>query len=89
MAQTPSISSQTFGHGTPILMIHGWPIDGACEMLDFEPIFADKPGYLRIYPDLPGMGQSYLGAAALHQLESYNVQSLDIGALLSDSTRVC
>lgn len=36
----------------------------------------------------PGMGQSYLGAAALHHLEAFNVQSLDLGALMSDSTRV-
>ncbi|KAH7093938.1 hypothetical protein BKA62DRAFT_721672 [Auriculariales sp. MPI-PUGE-AT-0066] len=36
---------------------------------------------------VPGMGQSYLGSAVLHHLEAYNVQSLDIGALLSDSTR--
>ncbi|KZV87322.1 hypothetical protein EXIGLDRAFT_752306 [Exidia glandulosa HHB12029] len=35
----------------------------------------------------PGMGQSYLGAAALHHLEAFNVQSLDLGALMSDSTR--
>ena len=37
----------------------------------------------------PGMGQRYLGAAALHHLEGYNVQSLELGSLLSDSTRVC
>ncbi|KAL1747783.1 hypothetical protein HDZ31DRAFT_31149 [Schizophyllum fasciatum] len=35
----------------------------------------------------PGMGQHYLGAAALHHLEGYNVQSLELGTLLSDSTR--
>ncbi|KAL1702957.1 hypothetical protein EV121DRAFT_209023 [Schizophyllum commune] len=35
----------------------------------------------------PGMGQRYLGAAALHHLEGYNVQSLELGSLLSDSTR--
>ncbi len=36
----------------------------------------------------PGMGQSYLGPAALHHLEGFHVQSLDLGSLLSDSTRV-
>ncbi|KAF8328535.1 uncharacterized protein EI90DRAFT_3064502 [Cantharellus anzutake] len=35
----------------------------------------------------PGMGQSYLGPAALHHLEGFHVQSLDLGSLLSDSTR--
>ncbi|KAF9477179.1 AAA-domain-containing protein [Pholiota conissans] len=34
-----------------------------------------------------GMGQGYIGAAALHHLEGYHVQSLELGALLSDSTR--
>ncbi|KAJ7621654.1 AAA-domain-containing protein [Mycena polygramma] len=35
----------------------------------------------------PGMGQTFVGAAALHHLEGYHVQSLELGALLSDSTR--
>ena len=35
-----------------------------------------------------GMGQGYLGAAALHFLEGYHVQSLELGTLMSDSTRV-
>ena len=34
------------------------------------------------------MGQSYIGAAALHHLEGYHVQTLDLGSLLGDSTRV-
>lgn len=36
-----------------------------------------------------GMGQAYIGAAALHHLEGYHVQSLELGTLMSDSTRVC
>lgn len=35
-----------------------------------------------------GMGQRYIAAAALHHLEGYHVQSLDLGTLMSDSTRV-
>jgi hypothetical protein len=35
-----------------------------------------------------GMGQNYIGTAALHHLEGYHVQNLDLGTLLSDSTRV-
>ncbi|KAI0751701.1 AAA-domain-containing protein [Daedaleopsis nitida] len=34
-----------------------------------------------------GMGQSYIAAGALHFLEGYHVQSLDLGTLMSDSTR--
>ena len=36
-----------------------------------------------------GMGQNYIGTAILHHLEGYHVQNLDLGTLLSDSTRVC
>jgi hypothetical protein len=36
-----------------------------------------------------GMGQNYVGAAALHHLEGYHVQTLELGTLLGDSTRVC
>jgi len=36
----------------------------------------------------PGMGQGYIGAAALHHLEGYHVQTLDLGTLMGDSTRV-
>lgn len=35
-----------------------------------------------------GMGQSYLGAAALHHLEGFHVQSLELGSLMGDSARV-
>lgn len=35
----------------------------------------------------PGMGQQYIGAAILHHLEGFHIQSLDLGTLLSDSTR--
>ncbi|CAL1716188.1 unnamed protein product [Somion occarium] len=34
-----------------------------------------------------GMGQRYIAAAALHHLEGYHVQSLDLASLMSDSTR--
>ncbi|KAF8632421.1 hypothetical protein AX17_004862 [Amanita inopinata Kibby_2008] len=34
-----------------------------------------------------GMGQNYVGAAALHHLEGYHIQSLELGTLISDSTR--
>ena len=35
-----------------------------------------------------GMGQGYVAAAILHHLEGYHVQSLDLGSLMNDSTRV-
>jgi len=35
-----------------------------------------------------GMGQKYLGAAVLHHLEGFHVQTLDLGTLMGDSTKV-
>lgn len=35
-----------------------------------------------------GMGQAYVGAATLHHLEGYHVQSLELATLMGDSTRV-
>jgi len=34
-----------------------------------------------------GMGQAYIGATALHYLEGYHVQSIELGTLMGDSTR--
>lgn len=46
------------GEGLPILIIHGWEMDGRVEELDFEPVFSEIPGLHRIYVDLPGMGRT-------------------------------
>jgi SpoVK/Ycf46/Vps4 family AAA+-type ATPase len=35
-----------------------------------------------------GMGQGYVANAVLHNLEGYHTQSLDLGTLMNDSTRV-
>jgi pimeloyl-ACP methyl ester carboxylesterase len=46
------------GEGFPVLIIHGWEMDGKVEELDLEPIFTKAPGSRRIYVDLPGMGKT-------------------------------
>jgi pimeloyl-ACP methyl ester carboxylesterase len=46
------------GEGTPILFLHGWTMDHRDEALEYEPIFAERDGWSRLYLDLPGMGQS-------------------------------
>lgn len=35
-----------------------------------------------------GMGQAWLGPAILHHLEGFHVQTLDLGTLMGDSSRV-
>ena len=49
---------ETCGEGVPILMIHGFSPDHRLMKGCMEPIFAAKPGWKRIYFDLPGMGRT-------------------------------
>lgn len=50
------LSTNEIGEGFPVLIIHGWQMNGKVEAQDLEPIFVRTPGLLRIYVDLPGMG---------------------------------
>jgi len=67
MSTEPLLSARLIGDGIPVLIIHGWELDGNCEALDFEPVFTQLSGFRRIYVDLPGMGATLAG----------NVQNLD------------
>jgi pimeloyl-ACP methyl ester carboxylesterase len=49
---------ETHGHGVPVLMIHGFYPDHRLMKGCMEPIFASRPGWKRIYFDLPGMGNT-------------------------------
>jgi pimeloyl-ACP methyl ester carboxylesterase len=46
------------GTGTPVLALHGGNVDHREITGALEPVFAERPGYRRIYPDLPGMGRT-------------------------------
>jgi pimeloyl-ACP methyl ester carboxylesterase len=46
------------GSGRPLLALHGWPLDHRHMQAALEPLFAGRPGWRRIYPDLPGMGRT-------------------------------
>ncbi|TCO49940.1 pimeloyl-ACP methyl ester carboxylesterase [Kribbella antiqua] len=50
------------GEGVPVLALHGWTPDHRLMSGCLEPVFADLPGYRRLYPDLPGMGQTPAGS---------------------------
>jgi pimeloyl-ACP methyl ester carboxylesterase len=52
----------TFGAGIPVLALHGWTPHHRLMTGCLEPVFADLPGYRRLYPDLPGMGRSPAGS---------------------------
>lgn len=57
-----TIHQVSVGDGIPVLALHGWTPDHRLMTGCLEPIFAELPGYRRIYPDLPGMGQSPAGS---------------------------
>lgn len=58
MLETATIDWEEHGQGRPILFLHGWTMNRRLEIADYEPIFASRGGWRRIYIDLPGMGQS-------------------------------
>ncbi len=53
-----TIHYEEFGTGHPILFLHGSPLDHRHMLDSFEPLFSTRAGWLRIYPDLPGMGKT-------------------------------
>jgi pimeloyl-ACP methyl ester carboxylesterase len=46
------------GAGKPLLILHGLPLDHRSVANDMEPVFANRSGWRRLYPDLPGMGKT-------------------------------
>jgi pimeloyl-ACP methyl ester carboxylesterase len=53
-----SIYYETCGDGRPVVMLPGRPSDHHIMARFMEPLFTNRDGYLRIYPDLPGTGRS-------------------------------
>jgi pimeloyl-ACP methyl ester carboxylesterase len=53
-----SVQYQVYGEGMPILILHGYAPDHRLMTGCMEPVFHDREGWKRIYPDLPGMGQT-------------------------------
>ena len=62
-----TIHYQEHGEGRPIVFLHGWSMDHRVEMAAYEKIFAVRPGWRRLYPDLPGMGRSMATAGLASQ----------------------
>src|SRR5262245_2655984 len=63
-AMATSLHLVAVGAGPPVLAIHGWSPDHRLMTGSLEPVFLRRPGYRRLYPDLPGMGASPAGTAA-------------------------
>lgn len=53
-----TIHYEQFGEGMPLLLLHGWSGDHHHMVDAFEPLFEQREGWKRIYPDMPGMGKT-------------------------------
>jgi pimeloyl-ACP methyl ester carboxylesterase len=53
-----TIFYETYGTGRPMVMLPGRPSDHGIMERFMEPLFTQRDGWLRIYPDLPGTGLS-------------------------------
>jgi pimeloyl-ACP methyl ester carboxylesterase len=49
---------KSYGTGTPVILLHGYGSDHRLMTGCMEPVFALRPGWRRIYLDLPGMGKT-------------------------------
>ncbi len=58
MVQGIPVYYETYGSGLPIMLLHGYTPDHRVTKGCMEPLFAQRPGWQRIYLDLPGMGQT-------------------------------
>jgi pimeloyl-ACP methyl ester carboxylesterase len=53
-----AIFYETYGTGRPIVMLPGRPSDHRVMERFMEPLFTQRDGWLRLYPDLPGTGRT-------------------------------
>ena len=61
MVRGVAVHYEVVGDGRPIVMLHGLPADHRLPRHHLEPVFEGRPGWRRIYLDLPGMGRSPIG----------------------------
>lgn len=70
------------GEGTPVLMIHGYGLDHHVMRGCMEPVFSGRPGYRRIYFDLPGMGLTKPGRSISNSDKMLELIVLFIGQVI-------
>jgi len=49
---------EEFGEGRPLIALHVWSLDHHHMVSALEPVFEHRQGWRRIYPDLPGHGET-------------------------------
>jgi pimeloyl-ACP methyl ester carboxylesterase len=65
-----SIRFEARGRGRPFILLHGSPSDHTRAMAQIEPAFRSRKGWRRVYPDLPGHGESP-GAPRIRDMDDY------------------
>ena len=58
VARGTPLRYEEVGQGRPIILFTGWALDSRFMIRHYEPIFEQRSGWRRIYPDMPGMGMS-------------------------------
>jgi pimeloyl-ACP methyl ester carboxylesterase len=76
---------QRVGEGRSLVLVHGWRLNGKVEQADYEPVLARRNGWRRLYPDLPGMGQSPAEPWISSKTDFLNSLMYEIDKSLGDS----
>lgn len=53
-----AVNYEVFGKGIPIIFLPGYGLDNISTISTYEPILKDSKKWMRIYPDLPGTGET-------------------------------
>ncbi|OLS14100.1 MAG: hydrolase [Promethearchaeota archaeon CR_4] len=73
------------GSGIPFLIIPGFGLDNHATIATFEPIFEGKGGWWRIYPDMPGTGNTPLTSSITTADDWLKSLSIFVAKLIGDS----
>src|ERR1022692_5232060 len=57
-----NLAWEEHGQGDPVLCLHGFGMDRKVMTAAMEPVLGLRPGFRRVYADLPGHGESAAGA---------------------------
>jgi len=54
--ENTTLHYEMLGEGRPLVVLHGAAGDHRAAAAEIEPLFTQRAGWKRIYPDLPGHG---------------------------------